>query len=170
MTDLVSAIARGSRVFAEPIAQAFASGNRTWLVELRRPSGQPDFNRDEGAFVKRTAETYYRGPARIFPSAETTREVGDEDVPFNVARATVDFFTPQVLDEDDVVVSGNSAHPDWQPRADDILVVMPDPQSAQDHLDDRVFEITGVNVGGYIATGWSLELVSAAPSRYGDTG
>lgn len=158
MTDLASAIARGSRVYAEPIAQSFAAGNRTWAVELRRPTGQPGFDREAGAFVKRTSTTYYAGPARIFPSSETTREVGDEDVPFNVARATVDFLS-----------SDNSAHPDWRPRADDILVVMTDPQATENQLVGRVFEITGVNVGGYISTGWSLELVGAGPSREGDT-
>lgn len=156
-SDLGSALAAASRAFAVPIAKSYASGNRNFTVRLERPGAPATYDRDTGQWTDREMVLIYTGPARIFPSNEEMENVGDEErVPFNAVTATLDYFT-----------DANAPDPTLRPEADDLLTVVDDAVSQDAHLPNRAFEVTGVALGGYLSTGWTLSAVGAAPSGHG---
>lgn len=148
MTDLTSALVASSKQWAQPIAAAYASGNRVYHVLVTRPGDPGTFDRNTGQWVGRTTTTVYDGQARIWVDEGTgLREEGDEQIPFNDIRLSID-------------------HSDPMPRVDDALHVVDDAQSASTQLAGRDFEITGVEIGGHFDTGVTLSATGAAPSRH----
>lgn len=146
----MSALVQASKAYAEPMARAYAEGNRVYVVTVERPGGPATFDRATGAFVDPPDTVLYTGPARIFPATGgADLDIGDERTPFNAATITINLYdgTP--------------------PRVDDVVRVTSTPQSRATHLADRVFEVTGVDVGGHYGTGWTLQTLGAAPSRHG---
>lgn len=148
MTDLTSALVAASKSYAEPIASAYAAGNRAYHVRITRPGDPGVFDRNTGRWVGRTVDLVYDGPARIWVDGGTgLREEGDEQIPFNDIRLSIN-------------------QGDRLPRVDDDLHVVDDAQSEGTQLAGRDFEITGVEIGGHFATGVTLSATGAAPSRH----
>ena len=157
--SLLAAMVRASRSYAKPIAQQYASGNRPFTVELRRPGagGQPTYDRETGLMVNPPDPLIYRGPARIHLSAgDTPIEIGDEETPFTSLLISIDSFTEETADD-----------PTEAPRVDDTITVVDDAESQAAHLAGRVFEVTGVERGGHFDIGWRLHVLGAMPSRHG---
>lgn len=156
MTDLVSALARASRDYAAPIAQAYASGNREYHVRIDRPGDPGVFDRSTGQWTGRARALIYDGPARIMDDPDSApRDIGDETIPFNVVRVSLDRFS-------DATSSTGFAGP----RADDVITVIDDPMSREGNIAGRRYEITGVGLGGFISTGWLVTAQGPAPSRH----
>lgn len=156
MADLASAIVRSSRAYAQPIAAAYASGNRHFLVELRRPSGgKPFYDRDTGLLVNPEDPLLYRGPARI--------HLGGPDVEIEVVDEGTSMLSTVIsIDPTDSEDRAPS------PRADDSVTIIDNADSQAAHLAGRVFEVTGVERGGHFDIGWRLHVLGAMPSRQND--
>lgn len=150
MTDLLSALVGRSKEVADPRAAAYASGNRAFQVRITRPAVLGVYDRDARSFVNPADTLIYEGPARIYTATGGAElDVGDERTVFSVARATIDHY-----DGD-------------PPKADDLLEVLATPQSTQTHVQDRVFSVGSVEVGGHFGIGYALALSGAAPTRRG---
>lgn len=155
--SLLSAMVNASRDYAKPIAQAYASGNRPFVVELRRPGagGEPTYDRDTEVFTNPPDPLIYRGPARIHLSGGDTKiDVGEEQTPFTSTVISIDNFS-----------ADTAVDPTEMPRTDDTLIVVDDENSRGAHLAGRVFEVTGVERGGHFDIGWRLAVLGAMPSR-----
>lgn len=153
--DLAAALVSASKRFADPIAASYASGNRAYNVQLKRPGPPGTFNRDTNSFNPRQDVLLYTGPARIYLSSETVElPIGDETRPFNAAMISIDYFN-----------TDNAPNPKIIPRVDDIVVVVDDDQAEAGHLPNRIFEVTGVEIGGHFGIGWTLRTIGAMPSR-----
>lgn len=156
MTDLASALARASRDYAAPIAQAYAAGNREYHVRIDRPGDPGVFDRTTGQWTGRARTTIYDGPARIMDDPDASpRDIGDETIPFNVVRVSLSPFNAD---------TGSGAFAG--PRADDVITVVDDPMSREGNIAGRRYEITGVGIGGFISTGWMVSAQGPAPSRH----
>lgn len=147
MADLLSAMVGRSKDVAQPLAQAFASGNRPYRVRLERPGDRPSFDRETGTMTNPVDEVIYVGPARIFPvTGPLELEVGDERTTFSSARISIDNFA-------------------GDPRVDDIVTVLDNPQGELGRLVGRQFTVLDVEVGGHFDIGWELTTQGVAPSR-----
>lgn len=148
--SLLAAMVQASKAYANPIAADYAAGNRIYVVTLERPGRVGDFNRLTGQWVDTPDATLYTGPARIYPaSGGADLEIGDERTPFNAATISINLYEG------------------LPPRVDDVVRVTSTPLSRSTHLADRVFEVTGIDVGGHFSIGWSLQTLGAGPSRHG---
>lgn len=147
-TELLSALVQRSKQVADPIAQAYASGNRAFQVRLIRPHVTATFDRDSSTFVNPPDETLYEGPARFWPGGQGVElEIGDERTSFTSARCSINLYDGK------------------PPRVDDLVEVLDTRQSRATHLAGRVFSVSDVEVGGHFSTGYTLTLSGAAPSR-----
>lgn len=149
--SLLSAIVRSSRDYAKPIAQAYASGNRPFTIEVRRPAGgMPTYDRTTNTMTNPEDPLLYRGPGRIHLSSPDTRiEVGEEDTSFISTMISIDTYDGE------------------PPQVDDTVTVVGSADAADAHLTGRVFEVTGVERGGHFDIGWRLDVQGAMPSRHG---
>lgn len=157
MADLLSALVQRSKQVADPLAQAYAAGNRPFTVRLTRPGTAGTFNRATRDFDNPADQLLYQGPARIWSAAGGVElEIGDERTSFTNARCSLNYF------------SADTSPPEARelaPRVDDLLEVLDTPQGVATHLVRRVFTVGDVEVGGHFGTGWVLTLSGAAPSR-----
>lgn len=148
MADLLSALVRGSKNYAQPKAASYASGNRPYLVRLTRVGAAAFYDRDTSLLVNPVDTTLYTGPARIFPvTGPVEMEIGDERATLSSARISIDNYTGP------------------EPRVDDLLEVLNNDQSQLARLVGRIFTITDVEVGGHFDIGWELTGTGIAPSR-----
>ena len=146
--DLLSALVRGSKDWAQPIAASYASGNRVYAVRISRPVVLPTYDRDTGVFDNPEDSLVYDGPARIYPlSGGAQLSTGDEITEASSVTISIDSDVELV------------------PRVDDLIEVVEDGQSTETHLAHRVFTVVDVAVGGHFAIGFTLTAVGAAPSR-----
>lgn len=157
--SLLSAIVGASRDYAKPIAQAYASGNRPFTVEVRRPGGggEPTYDRATKQMTNPPDPLIYRGPARIHlaaPDAEI--QVGEESVPFVATTISIDNLS-----------AATSEDPTDAPLVRDTVVVVDDAESRGAHLAGRTFEVTSVERGGHFEIGWRLGVLGAMPTSRG---
>lgn len=148
MADLLSALVQRSKQVADPIAQAYASGNRPYQVSLSRPGAPPTWDRNTNTMVNPIDEVLYTGPGR-FPvgSGPVELEVGGERQTFTSVRCSINpYIGPR-------------------PRIDDLLTVLDTPQSQATQMVGRTFTVQGVEVGGHFAIGYQLTLMGVDPSR-----
>lgn len=146
--DLLSAMVAASKKVADPIASAYASGNRAYRVKLERPGLLPTFDRDAGAFTNPEDAVLYTGPARIHESnGGSTMDIAGEEMTLTAVTISIDSYTG------------------LGPRIDDLVTVLSNDASIATHLVDRVFTVTGVQVGGHFGIGYVLYTVGVAPSR-----
>lgn len=147
--SLVSALIKASKAYADPIAAAYASGNRPYTVLITRAAAEPGFDRDTGQFQQSTRGEVYNGPARIYASPGGAElDIGDERTSFNSATITID----------------NTDGP--QPRVGDQIRVQIDAQSEATHIAYHLFDVTGVEVGGHYGVGWTLQTLGVSPGRH----
>lgn len=150
MSDLLSALVQRSKQVADPVAAAYASGNRPFRVRLTRPHVVATYSRDLRQFINPDDAPLYLGRARITTAAGGSEmEIGDERMTISAARASIDQYKGPM------------------PRIDDLLEVLSTPQSTQTHLAGRVFKVDSVEVGGHFGIGYVLLLSGVAPSRRG---
>lgn len=156
-TDLLSALVQRSKQVADPIATAYASGNRPFHVRVSRPSVIATFDRDTGQLTNPADQVLYEGPARIWTvTGGVEMEIGDERTMFSSARASIDSTVRDA--------QGNTV-PVTIPRVDDLFEILPNGQSQATHLSGRAFTVTDIEVGGHYSTGYVLTLSGVAPSR-----
>lgn len=155
--SLLAALVQRSKQVADPVAQAYAAGNRPFTVRLMRPATAGTFDRATRDFVNAADQLLYQGPARIWTGGGGMElEIGDERTSFTSARCSLNYF--------DATTSPAEAL-ELAPRVDDLLEVLDTPQGAATHLVGRSFTVGDVEVGGHFGTGWVLTLTGAAPSR-----
>ena len=148
--SLLAALVRDSKTYGDPLAAEYASGNRSYLVTLTRPSAPSSFDRTSGQFLNVADQVLYIGPARVYGSSGASElEIGDERTP----------FTSTTISIDDYAGLG--------PEVDDVVQVMDTPQAQANNIALRFFEVTGVDVGGHFGIGWTLRVLGAGPSRHG---
>lgn len=153
--DLLSAMVARSKQAADPIATAYASGNRPFTVTITRPGARSSFDRDAAEFVNPADDIIYSGPARIWTvSGGVDLDIGDERMTLSNARASIDAFT-----------ADNAPDPALFPRVDDVFTVVTTPQASQTHLVGRVFAVGDVEAGGHFGLGFVMSLTGVAPSR-----
>jgi hypothetical protein len=148
MADLVSALVKASKAFADPIVSSYASGNRTYQVRITRPGDDPTYDRATGEFSNPDDVLVYEGPARIWPitgSAQVT--AGDE----------VEDISQVHISIDDTAL--------LPPRLEDLVTVLVDEASQAGHVADRQYTVADVQVGGHFSYGWHLTGSGVAPSR-----
>lgn len=146
--DLLSALVQRSKQVADPLAAAYASGNRPFTVLLTRPAVLPTFDRSTRGFSNTDDEVLYRGRARIYPASSGSElDVAGERTSFSSARASIDLYEGPM------------------PRIDDLLEVLATEQSTTTHLAGRTFAVADVEVGGHYGIGYVLTLTGVAPSR-----
>lgn len=147
MADLLSAMVAGSKEWAEPVAAAYAEGNRRLRVIITRPGTEVSYDRDTG-FTNPDDTEVYDGPARMWPVGwGSTLNAGDEVIEATSARISIN---------EDVDVA---------PRVDDLVHIFDDAESRKVHVAGRDFTVVGVEVGGHFGIGYHLDLVGAEPSR-----
>lgn len=149
--SLLTAMVNASRAYAQPVAKAYASGNRPFTVELRRPGGaEPTYDRVTHQMTNPEDPLLYRGPGRIhLANPDTQIEIGEERTSFISTVISIDTY-----DGD-------------PPQVDDTVTVVDDAESRATHMAGRVFEVTGVERGGHFDIGWRLNVTGAMPSRHG---
>lgn len=146
--DLLSALIRGSKAWANPIAEAYASGNRDVAITIVRPAGLPVFDRVTGGYTETQDTTIFTGLARIWPvqgSAQVT--VGEDVQDISQVKISVDNY--------------DGTHP----RLEDLVIVGATPEADDANVSRRVFTIADVEVGGYFNTGWTFTGTGVAESR-----
>ena len=147
MADLLSAMVKASKKVADPLAAAYASGNRPFTVRITRPTTVGSYDRKTNKFINDPDELIYQGPARIYAATGGLElEIGDERTTFTSARASID----------------GGGQP---PRVDDLFAIVDTDQAQATHLVGRVFTVSDVEVGGHFGIGYRLSLSGAAPSR-----
>lgn len=146
--SLLSALVSRSKQVADPLAAAYASGNRPFTVRVTRPGPPSTFDRATGQMDNPADLEVYLGPARISTlSGPVELEIGDERTTMSSARISID------------------AGGELFPRVDDIVDVVETEQATQTHLVGRSFTVTDVEAGGHFGIGYVLSVMGIAPSR-----
>lgn len=147
MGDLLSALVQRSKQIADPLAAAYASGNRAFTVELSRPGADVTFDRDAKAFLNPADPVLYTGPARIYTiTGGMELQIGDEDMVLSSARISIDSYDGPA------------------PQHGDLLTIIDTAQAQNTHAVGRVFQVEDVEIGGHFGIGYTMTTRGVAPS------